>query len=128
MKWLLLDAMLVVHQRQMREHGGRPGVRSLDLLESALARPRNKSAYGRADIHACAAAYGFAIARNHPFVDGNRRMALLSIYMFLRLNGYRLTAEEPDAYTAIMALAAGDLSERQLAAWIKAHVKRIPRS
>ncbi|HEY1720103.1 MAG TPA: type II toxin-antitoxin system death-on-curing family toxin [Magnetospirillaceae bacterium] len=125
MKWLRLDAVLAIHQRQAEQHRTSPGLRSLDLLESALARARNKSAYGRADVFVCAAAYGFAIARNHPFVDGNKRMALLAMYVFLWINGYMLDVSETDAYTTIMALAAGNLTETKLAAWVKANAKRI---
>ena len=124
MKWLLAEALISVHQRQIREHGGRPGIRSPELLESALARPHNKSAYGRANVFACAAACGFGIARNHPFVDGNKRMALLSMFMFLRINGYLLNAEEADAHATIVALAAGKLFEPKLAAWLKANSAR----
>ena len=124
MKWLRLDAVLAVHQRQVEQHHTAAGVRSLELLESALARAQHKSAYGRAGIYICAAAYGFAIARNHPFVDGNKRMALLAVYMFLRINGYTLTATETDAYAVITALAAGELTEAKLAAWVKANAKR----
>jgi death-on-curing protein len=109
----------------LREHGGSPGLRDENLLESALARPRHLFAYeSEVDAAGLAAAYGFGIARNHPFVDGNKRTALMAMYVFLGLNGWTLEADEAEAVRTILALAAGDLTEARLAAWLRDHARR----
>lgn len=111
--------MLAAHEQQIAEHGGEPGLRDAGLLRSALARPQNKVAYGAPDTAALAAAYAFGIARNHPFVDGNKRMPLLAAEIFLIDNGYVLTADDAAVYEVIVRLAAGTLGEAGLASWIR---------
>jgi death-on-curing protein len=117
--WLSEAGIRKAHSELIVEHGGSDGVRDDNLLGSALARPRNLLAYGEPTIFALAAAYAFGIARNHPFVDGNKRTALISIYMFLGRNGYRFTAPEAEAVVVILDLAAGNLGENELAKWIE---------
>jgi death-on-curing protein len=107
------------HAEQLAEHGGGEGVRDVTLLESAMARPRNLAAYGKPDAAALAAAYAFGIARNHPFVDGNKRTSLVVSETFLILNGYRLTASDAELVVAFVALAAGELSEEETADWFR---------
>ena len=119
-KWLRFDTVLAIHSEQIAEHGGGDGVRDRGLLESALARPQNIHAYEPdADMARLAAAYGFGIAKNHPFVDGNKRTALVATRTFLLLNGCRLTATLVDKYTTFLALASGDMSESELADWLR---------
>jgi death-on-curing protein len=113
------DVALAVHDRQLAEHGGGTGVRDRGGLESALARPRNRWEYGDADLAALAAAYAFGIARNHPFVDGNKRTAWTVANIFLALNELELTFDEVDAIRTVEALAAGALSEEELADWFR---------
>lgn len=117
--WLSLDLLLAVHEEQIAEHGGGEGIRDLGLLESALARPLNLATYGDPDIAALAASLGFGIARNHPFVDGNKRTAYVAVETFLALNGWRLLAGDADCVITFIALATGDLSEETLAAWLR---------
>ena len=105
------------HSEQLAEHGGGDGIRDLALLDSAMARPRNLAAYGDADAAALAAAYAYGIARNHPFVDGNKRTAAVVSETFLVLNNYRLTATDAELVVAFVALAAGELSEQEMADW-----------
>jgi death on curing protein len=107
----------------LAEHGGASGVRDSGLLDSALARSRNLHARGENDLCTLAASYAFGIVRNHPFVDGNKRTAFLAAYVFLRLNGLDLIADKPGATWAMLALAAGDLSENEYAAWLRANTK-----
>jgi death-on-curing protein len=111
--------VLAVHDEQLAEHGGLPGVRAPDLLASALARPRNLYEYGEPDLADMAASYGFGIARNHPFADGNKRTALVVTQLFLELNGHQLAASDPECVATFLALAAGELTERELATWIR---------
>lgn len=107
----------------LHRHGGRPGVRDEGLLESALARPRTRWSYElETDLAALAAGYGFGIARNHAFVDGNKRIAFVAMYVFLGLNGKELDAPEPEVVTIMLALASGTVSETELAEWIRAHI------
>src|SRR4051794_38698822 len=121
---LTLEAVLAIHQRQMAEHGGEPGVRDLGLLESALSRARNIISYAEdPDIASLAAAYAFGIAKNHPFLDGNKRTALVSMRTFLILNGSDIDASQQDKYQTTMALADGSLIENELADWIRARQK-----
>jgi death on curing protein len=122
--WVWIDpaVVLAVHDEQLAEHGGASGVRDQGLLESALARPRNAAAYDpEADAAALAAAYAFGIARNHPFVDGNKRTALVALELFLALNGYELQADDAACVEVMLRLAAGDLGEAELAAWVRAN-------
>lgn len=114
-----------MHSALIAEHGGAEGIRDLNLLEAALARPRHALAYGAPTLFDLAAGYAYGIARNHPFVDGNKRTALMAAYVFLRTNGYRLTAPEAEAVVVMRELAAGEIDETGLAAWIEANVKRL---
>jgi death-on-curing protein len=117
-----MSLILAVHSDQVRSHGGSLGVRDSGLLESALARPRNRHEYEPdADLSALAAAYGFGIAKNHPFVDGNKRVAFQAMYVFLGLNGLRIDAPEPEVVALVLALASGELSEAALAKWLREH-------
>lgn len=122
-RWIDQQALMLLHGESLAEHGGAAGMRDHGLLESALARAPNLVAYADPDIAALAAAYGFGIARNHPFVDGNKRAAFLAIGLFLALNGYRLVATQADATVAMLTLAAGDLDEAEFAGWLRAHVE-----
>jgi death-on-curing protein len=123
MKWLRTDAVLAMHRRQIAEHGGGDGVRDMGLLESALSRPKNLEAYETdADVARFAAAYALGIAKNHPFVDGNKRTALVACRTFLILNGYQLNAEPADKYLTFLSLAEGSLSEEELAEWLRQRV------
>ena len=120
--WITTDVALAIHAQQLAEHGGGEGVRDAGLLDSAMSRPQNLAQYGAPDIAALAAAYGFGIARNHPFVDGNKRTAAIVSETFLMLNGYRLTASDAELVVAFVALAAGELSEDELADWLRDHI------
>ena len=117
--WLPIDLTLAIHDSQLREHGGPPGVRDQGALESALGRPMNQWAYEQPDLAQLAAAYAFGIAKNHPFVDGNKRTALLAIVTFLGLNDIDFLADEAEAVVMIRGLAAGEISEESLARWIR---------
>jgi len=120
MRWVRLDTVLALHKRQIAEHGGGEGVRDLGLLESALARPQNLHAYEpETDLASLAAAYAFGIAKNHAFVDGNKRTALVVMRTFLILNGSDINASQEDKYLTILALAEGSLAEDTLAQWIR---------
>ena len=118
-EWLDVNIVLDVHAEQLALFGGADGIRDLGLLESALARPNNKFAYGESDLAALAAAYGFGLARNHPFVDGNKRAAFGSIIVFLGLNGIDFDVAPEQATAMILGLAAGEVSEENLARWIR---------
>ena len=120
--WLSTDIALAIHDRQLAEHGGIAGLRDAGALESALARPRNQWGYGQDDLCALAAAYAFGVARNHPFADGNKRTAWVLARLFLKLNGTEISFEPPDAIKTVLALAAGDLAERELADWFRQHL------
>ena len=117
--WLPVDLVLAIHERQLRRFGGPSGVRDLGALESALGRPQNRWAYEQGDLASLAAAYAFGIARNHPFVDGNKRMGLLALVTFLGLNGIDFVADEAEAAVIIRDLAAGLVNEEGLARWIR---------
>jgi death on curing protein len=120
-RWLSEPVVLAVHDRQLSEHGGPAGVRDAGALAGALARAVNQWHYGEDDPWALAAAYAFGIARSDPFVDGNKRTAWVAARLFLRLNGHALTFTERDAITAVLTLAAGELSENELADWLQEH-------
>lgn len=122
--WLLRSTIEAMHDAQLVEHGGAPGVRDVGGLETVLARPQNRDAYGETDLCELAAAYGFGIARNRPFVDGNKRMALLAAFVFLRINGLHLVVDEAGAAASVLALAAGQMTEGAFADWLRAHVRR----
>ena len=122
--WIRTDVILSIHRRQLAEHGGAEGVRDAGLLESALARPRQLAAYSEStpDHATLAAAYAFGIARNHPFVDGNKRTAFVVCRTYLILNGMDLDASREDKYATFLSLAEGELSEDALGAWIREHL------
>jgi death-on-curing protein len=117
--WLLTKAVIDIHTEQLVRFGGPDGVRDMGLLESALARPINRHAYGETDLAALAASYAFGIARNHPFIDGNKRVALLAMVTFLGLNGVALAVSNAEIAAAILALAAGEVDEDGLTRWIR---------
>jgi death-on-curing protein len=123
--WLDQRALILLHAESLAEHGGLWGLRDEAALQSALARPRNVHAYERgADAARLAAAYGFGIVRGHPLNDGNKRAGFLAIGLFLELNAFDLEVEEADAVRTILDLAAGNLTEKALAEWIRAQIKR----
>jgi death-on-curing protein len=125
-RWINPQALRLLHDESLAEHGGAPGLRDEGLLESALARPLNLVAYGEPDHADLAAAYGAGLAQNHPFVDGNKRAAFLAVGLFLAVNGYRLVTTQADATLTILALAAGELDEAAFAAWIRRHAEPRP--
>lgn len=122
--WRRVDVAVAqaAHAEQLAEHGGGEGVRDANLLESAMARPMQSAAYGEPDAASLAAAYAFGIARNHPFVDGNKRTAAVVSETFLVLNGFDLAASDAELVVAFLALAAGELSEEELADWFRQRV------
>jgi death on curing protein len=121
--WLDPETVIAFHNENLQRFGGPEGIRDRTMLESALARPINKHAYtAEFDLAGLAAAYAFGIARNHPFVDGNKRAAYVAMEVFLMINGFDLEIEDEDAIATFRALAAGDLSEDELATWIRAHM------
>ena len=121
--WLDRTVCDAIHFDQLRQHGGIPGVRDENALESALARPRNRWVYEpESDLAALAAAYGFGLATNHGFNDGNKRIAFLAMYVFLGLNGWEIEAPEPDVVEIMLALADGRLDEERLADWLRDHM------
>jgi death on curing protein len=124
-EWLELGIVVDFHAEQLALFGGPDGIRDLGLLESALARPRNKFAYGETDLAALAAAYGYGIARNHAFVDGNKRTALASMIVFLNLNGLALSAPQEAATAIMLALAGGEIGEDVLARWIAGNIRPL---
>lgn len=118
--WILPEAVLAIHQMLLAEHGGLPGIRDQKLLDSALARPRQRLSYDvNASVFELAASYSFGLARNHPFVDGNKRIALTTAAVFLDLNGYSLNALEAEAVVMYEQLASGSLAEESLADWFR---------
>jgi len=123
--WLEKALVLAVHERQLAEHGGSGGVRDEGLLESALARPQQLHAYGdpAPDLSDLAAALAYGLARNHPFLDGNKRTAHVGYRTFLALNGAELVATDEEKYLTILALAEGKLGERDFAAWLRGRVR-----
>lgn len=123
--WLDIDIVLDFHAEQLALFGGADGMRDRGLLESALARPINKFGYGETSIAVLAAAYGFGIARNHPFIDGNKRTALASMIVFLGLNGIDLDAPQEAATAMMLSLAAGEITEDVLARWIADHIRPL---
>ena len=117
--WITEEMVQVIHDDQIATHGGAYGLRDAGLLSSAIARARNRYAYEGADVCELAAAYGYGIARNHPFVDGNKRTAFQVMYAFLKVHGFHFNAPEPEVVLTVQALAAGEVSEVELAAWLK---------
>lgn len=120
--WIEESVVWAIHEAQLAEHGGSAGVRDEGLLASALARPINLCAYGSPDVADCAAAYGFGIARNHPFIDGNKRTAFVCAELFLMLNGSELVADDLSCVSTMLALAAGEIDEAALADWLRRHM------
>lgn len=121
--WVTLAVARAAHAEQIAEHGGGgDAIRDQGLFESAMARPQNLTVYGAPDAAALAAAYAYGLARNHPFVDGNKRIAAVVSETFLMLNGYALDATDAELVVAFLELAAGDLSEEELADWFRAHL------
>ena len=122
--WVRLDAVLAIHRRQLSEHGGLDGIRDQGMLESALGRPTNKYSYEspKPSLAQLAAAYAFGIARNHPFIDGNKRTAFVVCELFLRLNKQGIEASAEGKYIIFLSLADGTLSEEALAQWIAEHL------
>ena len=127
MDWVWIDAtvILAVHDEQIAEHGGGAGLRDAGLLESALARPVNLAAYGQPDVADLAAAYGFGIVRNHPFVDGNKRTGFIAMKLFLLLNGRDVQADNVEYVRVMLRLAEGNLGETDFADWIRRHMQEI---
>ncbi|WP_297367332.1 type II toxin-antitoxin system death-on-curing family toxin [Acidocella sp.] len=119
-RWISPALVYAIHDRQLSEHGGPEGIRDQNAIESALARPRNLAAYGSPDAQALAAAYAFGLARNHGFVDGNKRTAWIIARLFLADNGHSVSFEKAEAVRAMESLAAGTLAEDELAAWFRA--------
>ena len=122
-RWLGSDVLYAVHAEQLAEHGGLAGLRDANALESALARAEQLAHYGSPDGAELAAAYGFGIARNHPFSDGNKRTAFVATELFLVLNGFESQATDADCVMTMLGLAAGDIDEATFAAWIRAHIQ-----
>jgi death on curing protein len=117
--WITADQVIAIHSRQLRRFGGAPGIRDQGLLQSAIQRPVNKWQYEQADLPELAAAYAYGLAKNHPFVDGNKRAAFMSMIVFLRKNGLRFAPAQVHATKIIISLAAGEVSENSLARWIR---------
>jgi death on curing protein len=125
MRWISKRGLLLLHDESLAEHGGASGIRDEGLLESALARPENLAAYaesGEPDIAALAAAYCYGLAKNHPFIDGNKRAAFLAVGLFMALNGQRLIVSQAEATATVLALAASEITEAAFAAWLRAHM------
>ncbi|MEZ5455612.1 MAG: type II toxin-antitoxin system death-on-curing family toxin [Lysobacteraceae bacterium] len=121
-RWVDKQALLLLHSESLAEHGGLVGMRDEGLLDSALARPLNLAAYGAPDLADLAAIYGVGLAKNHPFLDGNKRAAFLAVGLFLYINGYRLQTDQASATHAMLAVAAGELDEAEFAGWLRAHI------
>ncbi|MBN8504649.1 MAG: type II toxin-antitoxin system death-on-curing family toxin [Burkholderiales bacterium] len=123
-RWVQRAALELLHDESLAEHGGASGLRDEGLLESALARPQNLALYGNPDVFGLAACYGVALAKNQAFVDGNKRVAFLSIGLFLALNGQRLVASQAAATLTMLGVAAGEIGEEQLANWLRANSQK----
>jgi len=123
--WVADSVALAIHEAQLAEHGGMAGLRDEGLFLSAMARPQNVAAYGeRPDAADLATAYAFGLARNHPFLDGNKRTAFVVMELFLNLNGWMLEADDAECISTMESVAAGDLSEKKLADWLRSHIAR----
>jgi death on curing protein len=118
-RWVTYDQVVAIHSRQLRRFGGRPGLRDDGMLRSAIERPINKRQYEQADLAALAAAYAFGLAKNHAFVDGNKRAAFMGMMVFLRKNNVRFAPDQAHATAIMISLAAGEVSEESLARWIR---------
>ena len=122
-KWLNRKVLLLLHDESLAEHGGASGLRDEGLLDSALARPLNPALYEQPDVASLAASYGVGLAKNHAFVDGNKRAAFLAIGLFLMVNGFRLMATQAEATLTILDVAAGEIDEATLAQWIRTQIQ-----
>jgi death-on-curing protein len=122
-KWINRQVLLLLHDESLAEHGGASGLRDEGLLDSALSRPLNQALYGDPDVASLAASYGLGLAKNHAFVDGNKRAAFLAVGLFLGLNGFRLVATQADATLTVLALADGEIDESGFAGWIRARIQ-----
>jgi death-on-curing protein len=122
-KWINRQVLLLLHDESLAEHGGASGLRDEGLLDSALARPVNLALYTDPDVTSLAASYGVGLAKNHPFIDGNKRAALLSVGLFLAINGYSLRTSQADATLAVLEVAAGDMDEAAFAQWIRGRLQ-----
>ena len=125
-KWIWIDsrAIIAIHDEQLAEHGGAAGTRDQGLLASALSRPINLAAYEKPDAAALAASYAVGLAKNHPFVDGNKRTAFVALELFLALNGFELNANDVDCILTMLAVASGEMDEPMLAEWIRRNIKK----
>lgn len=128
--WVWLDptVMLAVHDEQLHEHGGLAGTRDAGLFESAIERPKNLAAYGSPDCADLAACYGYGLAKNHPFMDGNKRTAFVATELFLALNGQDLTASDAECVLTMLNVASGQISEQQFAQWIRDNTNKQSRN
>lgn len=125
-RWLSLTIVLAIHADQVREHGGSPGIRDKHLLESALDRALNRFHYEPgSDLARLAAAYGYGIAMNHPFIDGNKRIAFQAMYVFLGINGLAIAADEAEVVRLMLALASGAVTEDELADWLRVNTVNL---
>ena len=122
--WVRRDVVIAFHDRLLAEHGGSGGIRDEGLLDSALGKPQNLFACGKPGLFELAASYGFGLVKNHPFIDGNKRIGFATASLFLELNGYRFVASEVEVVLRTLALAAGEMSEAGYAQWLKANSKR----
>jgi death-on-curing protein len=123
--WVLREVVLIAHEQSLAEFGGAAGIRDEGLLDSALSKPENLFAYGTPSVFELAASYGFGLVKNHPFIDGNKRIGFIVAVVFLQLNGWRLEASEVEATLRTLALAAGELSEAEFAEWLRAHSRPV---
>jgi len=123
-RWVRVDVVYAIHDRQLAEHGGLSGTPNPERLDAALARPRNVAAYGKADAAALAAAYAHGLLRNHPFADGNKRTAWVVARVFLADNGYTIEFDRAEAIRVVEGAAAGELNEAQLAEWFRRRIRR----
>ena len=124
-RWIKESSVLAIHEEQIAEHGGLAGVRDLPLLQSALARPQNLAAYGSPDVADLAASYAVGVARNHAFLDGNKRTAWVVAETFLLKNGYELIARDDDGVTAMLAVADGTMPEQEFAIWLRTYIRPL---
>ena len=123
-KWVNRQVLLLLHDESLAEHGGASGLRDAGLLDSALARPVNLALYEQPDIASLAASYGVGLAKNHPFVDGNKRSAFVAAELFLVLNGWQLNASDEACVMVMLSLAGGEIDEPSLATWLRGHAGR----
>jgi death on curing protein len=126
-RWVNRQVLELLHGESLAEHGGGAGLRDEGLFDSALSRPLNLAAYGKPDLAELAAAYGYGLAMNHPFIDGNKRVAFLAVGLFLANNDHRLVCTQAEATLTMLSLAAGSLEEKAFASWIRAHIERVRR-